>query len=103
MPIKYIDAGELADSGLLQEVNRRFFHPLGLALVVAADTDEDGNRVGPWEVKGVWDARDDPEGVIFGEDLSREKAEKVQELVNARYDQRIEKLGYWVQPLPDPE
>jgi len=58
--VKRIDIKEFRETGFLQEANRQFFHPHGLALeiVVAADGTE---RLG-----GVWDYRDDPEGVVFG-------------------------------------
>ena len=32
--IKYLDLIEFRDFGFLQEVNRQFFHPLGLALEI---------------------------------------------------------------------
>ena len=30
--MKYLNGDEICDSGLLQEVNRQFFHPRGFAL-----------------------------------------------------------------------
>jgi hypothetical protein len=57
---KTIDVKEFREFGYLQEVNRCFFHPLGLALEVKID--EDGNET----LGAVWDSRDDPEGFIFG-------------------------------------
>ena len=60
-PIKYLDIKEFVDLGLLQEVNRRFFHPIGLALEVRQD--DDGN----FSLSGIWDDRGDPEGTIFGD------------------------------------
>jgi len=104
MPIKYMDISKFVDEGYLQEVNRQFFHPKGMALVVSAETDDDtGEVIGSWTISGIWDARDDPEGIAFADgDLSLEKAEKVGEDDTTRYDNRVEALGYWVQPLPDP-
>jgi len=58
--IKYINIKEFRTKGYLQEVNRRFLHPLGLALEVT--TDKDGNEV----INGVWDSRDDLEGIAYG-------------------------------------
>lgn len=55
----YMDLEEFRALGLLQEVNRRFFHPIGLAL--AMDYDEEGK---PY-LSGIWDERRDPEGIIF--------------------------------------
>ena len=55
--------------GFLQEANRIFFHPLGLALEVVVE--EDGTE----RLGGVWDYRDDPEGMIFDScDASRAAA-----------------------------
>lgn len=70
--IKWMDLNEFLNEGYLQEVNRQFFHPLGLALSVTCD--EDGNVTDIW---GLWDYRDDPEGMIFGDTMDAEKAAKV--------------------------
>ena len=59
---KMLDLTEFRDAGFLLEVNRRFFHPLGLALAVTRD-EETGDVTG---IAGVWDCRDDPEGCLFG-------------------------------------
>ena len=58
--IKRMDIKEFQEKGYLKEANRRFFHPLGLSLVVAMDT-EDGSM----ELSGIQDHRDDPEGMVF--------------------------------------
>lgn len=87
--------------GYLQEINRGFLHPLGLALEVVRE--EDGaERFGE-----VWDLREDPEGIIFSEaeidsDETREKAR----YVDARWRERTQargSLGYVIQPIPDSE
>ena len=54
-----VDTKELQEAGYLQEVNRQFFHPLGLALAV----DHDGKAP-----LMVLDNRDDPEGMFFSEE-----------------------------------
>lgn len=59
---KRIDIKEFRERGYLQEVNRLFFHPLGLALEVIID-EEDGSM----HLGGIWDSRDDPEGILFDE------------------------------------
>lgn len=88
MPLK-----EFCDGGFLQEANRLFFHPLGLALVVVAYDD------GEYELAGVWDERDHPEGIHFVSGVcTREKAEAVEALrvsklaarANLRYDNGIQ-------------
>lgn len=113
--IKWIDAREFKEEGFLQEANRQFFHPHGLALAITRITDDDdagpvhtfaltaeqytrltavvaddedlaaavGNAarydVGDAYFQGVWDFRDDPEGVIFGSwgEGDRAKVERV--------------------------
>lgn len=106
-PVKYMDMDEFRDAGFLQEANRRFFHPLGIALEwndgwtreglsnflvnvmrrEAAAAAEDPEQITIEDVhpitiemlwrfiseagldkpriSGVWDYRDDPEGVVF--------------------------------------
>lgn len=60
--IKWMDLNEFVNKGFLVEVNRRFFHPLGLALSVAQGK-TDGKIMG---FAGVQDFRDAPGGVSFG-------------------------------------
>lgn len=91
---KYLDIAELRLAGYLQEVNRQFFHPLGLALAVVVDPD------GTEHLGMIWDYREDPEGIIFGGSLlSVEKAENVQRIEDERKPPRIESLGFWIQPV----
>lgn len=97
--IKRIDIAEFREIGFLQEVNRQFFHPLGLALeVVIEDCDNCGasgiDMVGypatsePCPVcggnkqterlGGVWDYRDDPEGMVYGSgEIEQDKIDRV--------------------------
>jgi hypothetical protein len=49
--------------GFLQELNRRFLHPCGLALSV--EVHEDGTET----FDSIFDFRDDPEGILFEEKL----------------------------------
>lgn len=58
--VKYMDLVEFMRLGFLQEANRRFFHPLGLALEMEVADD------GAVRLSGIWDYRDDPEGIVFG-------------------------------------
>lgn len=90
---KRMSAEEFRDLGYLQEVNRLFLHPLGLALGVVVG--EDGSvRFGD-----VWDHRDDPEGLIFDHDLiDREKANRITAETATRYGTRFDALGFWQQP-----
>lgn len=89
-------AREFRDEGYLAEANRQFFHPLGLALALKWD----GVGDHPVELT-VLDGRDDPDGWIFGEPLDdvEEKADRIAELVADRKLARVERLGYWIQPV----
>lgn len=97
--IKHLDIAEFRSLGYLQEVNRQFFHPLGLAFEVVVNTCEAcrgrGRRAvsGPGagvdddievtcpdchegevvRLGGIWDYREDPEGILFAEDIDTEK------------------------------
>lgn len=62
--IKRMDIKEFRELGFLQEVNRLVLHPCGLALEVVIH--EDGTE----ELGGVWDYREDPEGICYGGDGS---------------------------------
>lgn len=90
--IKFIDIKEFREFGYLQEVNRRFFHPLGLALEVQID--EQGNE----KLGRIWDYRNDPEGLRFEPAPSFKKYKNVTETEEQRKPRRISALGYWIQP-----
>lgn len=93
--IKFMDIAEFRALGLLQEVNRSFFHPLGLALSV--EIDEDGNE----RLQGLWDGRDDPEGWLYVKEYGYD-AEKVRiahEFMWEKYAQRLESLGFVIQQV----
>jgi hypothetical protein len=92
--IKRIEIAEFRRLGLLQEVNRRFFHPIGLALEV--NVEKDGTEV----LGGIWDYRDDPEGIYFAGDLAPDaaKAAAYDALFEQHREARIAMFGYVVQP-----
>ena len=58
-PLKRMTAKEFREAGYLRELNRQFLHPLGLALEVEVAAD------GTESFGAVWDYRDDPEGILF--------------------------------------
>ena len=89
--IKRIDIAEFREQGYLQELNRRFLHPLGLALEIVVDDDGD-ERLG-----GIWDYRDDPEGIYYG-DLDWQKYNAVEQRWREREPERVARIGYMVQP-----
>jgi hypothetical protein len=95
--IKRIDITEFRERGYLQEANRLFFHPLGLALEITQD--EDGSE----HLSGVWDYREDPEGITFGgpDDygLDVAKAEAVEGDRLEHVGARLALFGQSVQPL----
>lgn len=95
--IKRMDIAEFVDEGYLQELNRRFLHPLGLALEVVIDENRDPVRFG-----GVWDCRDDKEGLIYAKGvLDPEKAQCIRQFEIDRTTERVDRLGYWIQPVSD--
>lgn len=92
--IKLIGIKEFREAGYLQEANRRFFHPLGLALEVTVEDD------GTERLSGIWDYRDDPEGVRFAEGYGAdaEKAARVDREWAEHAEYRKRTLGFVVQP-----
>ena len=86
-----VDPADFADSGMLLEANRRFFHPLGLNLAVRMDT---GALV-------VVDLRAGSEGGLFdasGPDFAA-KAARAKAEVDAKFAAREAALGFVEQPL----
>jgi len=100
--IKRIDIKEFREQGFLQELNRQFLHPMGMALDISID--DDGNET----LEGIWDYRDDPEGLIFdiaNSDEDRIKRfqdneEKVAKHIDKMIASRIESLGFGVEMIP---
>jgi hypothetical protein len=98
--IKMMDFDEFWKLGFVQEANRLFFHPRGLALSV---TVEDGKATG---FGGIWDYRDDPEGILFGSDIvgtraALVKAAAVQNELERHIPAREKLLGFFIQELTD--
>ena len=94
--IKFIDIKEFREEGYLQEVNRLFFHRLGLALSVKINDD------GTEELGGIWDYREDPDGMSYGDGvLSFEKADNIQKLGANLVVTRKEILGFDIQPIEE--
>jgi hypothetical protein len=69
--MKLLTIKDFVELGYLQEVNRLFFHPRGLALGVSLDKEK-------YELAEILDARDDMEGFVFDESLSKKKAKQVE-------------------------
>lgn len=87
----FVSLEELQRSGILQETNHRWFHPLGLALAVV---EEEGKpRL------EIIDVREDPEGMVFVDGvMDREKSEQFLAFMHSRYEQRQAALGFVIQP-----
>lgn len=102
---KTLNVKEFIDHGYLQEVNRQFFHPLGLALSVEVDCADgvigDAEFFRSQMKVSILDSRDDPEGFIFGPDMiDRNKAMRIREEFLEMMRSRITTLGFAVQPIP---
>lgn len=94
--MKEMDIIEFKDLGYLQEVNRQFFHPLGLALAV------EDNEAGKWKLSCVFDEREDPEGFLFTEGQMREedfivKKECIEKEMRKKHAYRIKSFGFDIQ------
>jgi hypothetical protein len=90
---KRIDIKEFREFGFLHEINRLFLHPLGMALEV--EIWDDGTE----KLGGIWDYRDDPEGIIFKEidNDGWEKIARVKAFAAKKHAERKERLGYIIQ------
>ena len=79
--VKRIDIKEFREKGFLQEVNRQFFHPLGMALEVIINEETGEESLG-----GIWDYRDDPEGMFFSAGMAKlSRANAVEELRKSKF------------------
>ncbi len=101
--VKRISAKEFRDEGYLQEVNRMFLHPLGLALEVVTDENE------VVDFGGVWDYRDDPEGMRYdianrSEEQQKEMKDKALNVQNQIIDKMKKRMnmfgGVVMEPIP---
>lgn len=92
--VKWMDLNEFRDKGFLQEVNRKFFHPLGLALAITID-----NKTGSvLNLAGVHDHRDDPEGIYYSEGvIDQQKIDNVKSLFESKRKTREKILGGIIQ------
>ena len=82
----------------MQEANRRFFHPLGLALEIIVDEDTGEERLG-----GIWDYRDDPEGIIFTDSVVetpefKQRIENIEKELTKKMKSREKIFGFFIQP-----
>lgn len=93
--IQLMNIREFQEAGYLQEVNRQFLHPLGLALSIEFNDENDC-----WRLYGIWDYRDDPEGIIFDHGILKQvKADRVHAEQVGKAIARIRRFGFIVQPI----
>lgn len=93
---KFISIKDFRELGYLQEINRVFLHPLGMALVVSSP------ELGEEKLLGILDHREDSEGMIFDvkalsdEERAKmiEKAKYVESQWNNRAPVREAALGF---------
>ncbi len=98
--IKKMNITEFREKGYLQEINRRFLHPLGLALETSI---VEYNEY----ISGVWDYRDDEEGIYYDiadSDPERIKTFKEKKLFidnefERRFQYRKKTLGFDIEPV----
>lgn len=93
--VECMDPKEFREKGFLQELNRQFLYPLGLAIEM--------NIVNGVETLGrIWDYRNDPEGLLYPEEVGeaeefKGKMKNVKVLKEARVRTRQQLLGFVVQ------
>jgi hypothetical protein len=100
--MKRIDIKEFRELGYLQELNRLFLHPLGMALEVVLDTETGEESLG-----GIWDSREDLEGIYYdiqnSEDDRISRFKKNEEFVSSelsiRLGDRESKLGFGIEEI----
>jgi hypothetical protein len=101
MDIKHIDIKEFREKGYLQELNRQFLHPLGLALEIIIEDN------GSEKINGIWDYREDQEGIFYDLKNSNEKRIKsfikksdfIKNEFEERKKKRKELLGFDIEPI----
>jgi len=102
MAKKKLSIEEFVNAGYLQEINRLYLHPRGLALEVEIDDD------GDMQLGDIWDCRQDPEGVLFDEEVTdtqdfRLNVMKQKVLTEMAFEKRKEILGFVEQPAEKKE
>ncbi|MCK9416500.1 nucleoside 2-deoxyribosyltransferase domain-containing protein [Candidatus Dojkabacteria bacterium] len=98
--IKYIDINEFRTKGYLQELNRQFLHPLGLALEVKIENDKE-------TLGGIWDYRNDAEGIYYdiknSDEQRKSKFKQNEKFIKEEFKKRKKirqnKLGFDIEPI----
>lgn len=95
--INRMSVKEFREKGYLQELNRLFLHPLGLALEIIIDQSNGHEKFGQ-----IWDYQNDPEGLTYGagfvsDRAAHKKAMYVSAQRKARAKSREKALGFVIQ------
>lgn len=95
--MKRISMEEFQTKGYLQEVNRLFFHPLGLSLTITINKETGKKTLGP-----INDFRDEKGGVVFvstsGSNFIR-RVKAIQRIITKLSQVRQKFHGFIIQPL----
>lgn len=96
--IQRLTPKQFRELGLLQEINRQFLHPRGMALEVIVCEQPELQVFG-----AVWDSREDPEGFVYAGEIlpTEDKAEHAKKLQDDHAEVRQERFGWVVQPFGD--
>lgn len=102
--LRIMSLKEFIEEGYLQELNRKFLHPCGLALSVMMD-----EETGEAEFADIIDARDDPEGYAFDDEHMKKnlatfkhKADNVEKQRKKHSRARCKLFNRKaIQPIPD--
>jgi len=88
---------EFVEGGYLQEANRLFFHPLGIAIAVKVNDDDPNFE----QANMLVFQSDDPDGIVFAEisPAHIERAKRISDLTVFAGRRRLKQLGFGVQPL----
>lgn len=97
--LRTMEFQDFVDQGFLQELNRQFLHPLGLALSVRLDK----NSVK--QCGDIQDYRNDPEGIVFDKEYicsqeCRDKADAIATERSRHIAHRTALLGSMIQRIP---
>ena len=98
-----IDIREFREKGYLQEINRRFLHPLGLGLEITIEDD------GSERLSGIWDYREDDTGIYFDiknsnkerKETFKKKYEFIESELKNRREAKIHELSYFIEEISE--
>lgn len=90
--LDYVDLQELHRDGYIHEANRRFFHPLGLALALVTDDDRPPHLA-------VLDRRDGPSYQFTRDTLNSDKAIAIAQKAHKRWQDSDVPPWQFVQPV----